>query len=174
MEIALNGKTVGQVVSNGTDRTDVVVMLPEESRNSLDALRAIPIATPAGTMLPLGSLARIDYGLGANRDGAQGGDPRRQPAAPQRDPDDGPDLGPGHAAAGPGLRGGQRDPATLGDCGAGWLDHLHHPHPAGVAGPLRPFRRLVATSPQASPAPELRPWAVILLRRPVQTHSGRG
>jgi nickel/cobalt tolerance cation efflux system protein len=66
VEIALNGKTVGQVVSNGTDRTDVVVMLPEDSRNSLDALRAIPIAAPAGTMLPLGSLARIDYGLGAN------------------------------------------------------------------------------------------------------------
>ena len=66
VEVALNGKTVGQVVSDGTDRTDVVVMLPEDSRNSLDALRAIPIATPAGTMLPLGSLARIDYGLGAN------------------------------------------------------------------------------------------------------------
>ncbi|MCP9828993.1 efflux RND transporter permease subunit [Synechococcus sp. Lug-A] len=66
VEIALNGKTVGQVVSNGTDRTDVVVMLPEDSRNSLDALRAIPIATPAGTLLPLGSLATIDYGLGAN------------------------------------------------------------------------------------------------------------
>jgi nickel/cobalt tolerance cation efflux system protein len=66
VEIAINGKTVGQVVSDGTDRTDVVVMLPEDSRNSLDALRAIPIATPAGTMLPLGSLARIDYGLGAN------------------------------------------------------------------------------------------------------------
>jgi nickel/cobalt tolerance cation efflux system protein len=66
VEIALNGKTVGQVVSDGTDRTDVVVLLPEDSRNNLDALRAIPIATPAGTMLPLGSLARIDYGLGAN------------------------------------------------------------------------------------------------------------
>mgnify|MGYP001806231443 FL=1 len=66
VEIALNGKTVGQVVSNGTDRTDVVVMLPEQSRNSLDALRAIPISTPAGTMLPLGSLARIDNGVGAN------------------------------------------------------------------------------------------------------------
>lgn len=66
VEIALNGKTVGQVVSNGTDRTDVVVMVPEASRNSLDALRAIPIATPAGTMLPLGSLARIGNSLGAN------------------------------------------------------------------------------------------------------------
>ena len=66
VEIALNGKTVGQVVSNGTDRTDVVVMLPEAARNSLDALRAIPIATPAGSLLPLGSLARIDNGLGAN------------------------------------------------------------------------------------------------------------
>lgn len=66
VDIALNGKTVGQVVNNGTDRTDVVVLLPESSRNSLDALRAIPIATPAGTMLPLGSMAQIDYGLGAN------------------------------------------------------------------------------------------------------------
>jgi len=66
VEIALNGKTVGQVLNNGTDRTDVVVLLPEASRNSLDALRAIPIATPAGTMLPLGSLAQINYGLGAN------------------------------------------------------------------------------------------------------------
>lgn len=66
VEIALNGKTVGQVVNNGTDRTDVVVMVPEASRNSLDALRAIPIATPAGTMLPLGSLARIGNSLGAN------------------------------------------------------------------------------------------------------------
>ncbi len=66
VEVALNGKTVGQVVSDGTDRTDVVVMLPEDSRNSLDALRAIPIATPDGTLQPLGSLASIDYGLGAN------------------------------------------------------------------------------------------------------------
>ena len=66
VEIALNGKTVGQVVSTSTERMDVVVMLGEDSRNSLVALRAIPITTPAGTMLPLGSLARIDYGLGAN------------------------------------------------------------------------------------------------------------
>ena len=66
VEIALNGKTVGQVVDNSTERMDVVVMLGEDSRNSLDALRAIPIATPAGTMLPLASLARIVYGLGAN------------------------------------------------------------------------------------------------------------
>jgi nickel/cobalt tolerance cation efflux system protein len=66
VEIALNGKTVGQVVSDGSDRTEVVVMLPEDSRNNLDALRALPITTPAGSMLPLASLARIDYGLGAN------------------------------------------------------------------------------------------------------------
>ena len=65
VEIALNGRTVGQMV-NGTNRTDVVVMVPEASRNSLDALRALPIATPAGTMLPLGSLARIGNSLGAN------------------------------------------------------------------------------------------------------------
>ena len=53
-------------MSDGTDRTDVVVMLPEDSRNNLDALCAIPIATPAGPMLPLVSFARIDYGPGAN------------------------------------------------------------------------------------------------------------
>ena len=65
VEIALNGAVVSQVV-DGPHRTDVFVGIPEAARNNLDAMRAIPIATPAGAMVPLGDLASVEFGMGAN------------------------------------------------------------------------------------------------------------
>ncbi|TVS03966.1 MAG: efflux RND transporter permease subunit [Cyanobium sp. PLM2.Bin73] len=65
VQIALNGKVVSQLV-DGPHRIDVFVGIPEAARNNLDAMRAIPIATPAGAMVPLGDLATVEYGMGAN------------------------------------------------------------------------------------------------------------
>ena len=65
VEIALNGTVVSQVV-DGPHRIDVFVGIPEAARNNLDAMRAIPIATPAGAMVPLGDLASVEFGMGAN------------------------------------------------------------------------------------------------------------
>lgn len=65
LETALNGRVVGQVPED-QQLIDVTVMLQPESRNSLDAIRAIPISTPTGQMIPLGEVASVDYGVGAN------------------------------------------------------------------------------------------------------------
>ncbi|MEB3322483.1 MAG: efflux RND transporter permease subunit, partial [Synechococcaceae cyanobacterium] len=65
VEIALHGKVVGQVVQ-GAQRTDVLVSLRPEARDSLDAIRSLPIATPAGPLVPLGTVARVEIGMGAN------------------------------------------------------------------------------------------------------------
>jgi nickel/cobalt tolerance cation efflux system protein len=45
---------------------NVVVTLPPAARNNLDAIRAIPIATPTGDTISLGEVATVDYGMGAN------------------------------------------------------------------------------------------------------------
>ena len=65
VELALNGKVVSQIV-DGAHRSDVWVGMPEDARNNLDAIRTVPIATPAGAIVPLGDLASVDYGKGAN------------------------------------------------------------------------------------------------------------
>jgi nickel/cobalt tolerance cation efflux system protein len=65
VETALNGKVVAQVPEN-QQLIDIWVGLPESARNNLDAIRAIPIATPTGEMISLGTVATIDYGMGAN------------------------------------------------------------------------------------------------------------
>lgn len=65
VELALNGKVVSQIV-DGAHRTDVWVGMPEDARNNLDAIRTVPIATAAGAIVPLGDLASVDYGKGAN------------------------------------------------------------------------------------------------------------
>jgi len=65
VEIALHGKVVSQIV-DGQHRTDVWVGVEESARNSLDAIRNLPIATPAGAMLNLGDVATVAYGKGAN------------------------------------------------------------------------------------------------------------
>ncbi len=65
VEIALNGKVVSQTV-DGQQRTDVWVGIDVEARGNLDAIRSLPIATPAGAIVPLADLAEVAYGKGAN------------------------------------------------------------------------------------------------------------
>ncbi|MEA5417604.1 efflux RND transporter permease subunit [Spirulina sp. CCNP1310] len=65
VETALNGRVVSQVVED-QQLIDIAVSLTESARNSLDAIRAIPIATPTGAMIALGDVATVDYGMGAN------------------------------------------------------------------------------------------------------------
>ncbi|MFN6131520.1 MAG: efflux RND transporter permease subunit, partial [Synechococcaceae cyanobacterium] len=65
VELALNGKVVSQIV-DGAHRTDVWVGMTEDARKNLDAIRTVPIATAAGAIVPLGDLASVDYGKGAN------------------------------------------------------------------------------------------------------------
>ena len=65
VETALNGRMVSQVPEN-QQLINVVVMLRETDRNSLDAMRAIPITTPTGQMISLGDVAKVNYGMGAN------------------------------------------------------------------------------------------------------------
>lgn len=65
VETALNGRVVSQVPEN-QQLINIVVSLPESARNNLDAIRAIPISTPTGQIIPLGTVANVDYGMGAN------------------------------------------------------------------------------------------------------------
>ena len=65
VETALNGRVVSQVAEN-QQLIDVMVMLPDSVRNSLDGMRSMPIKTPLGKTIELGSVAQIDYGMGAS------------------------------------------------------------------------------------------------------------
>jgi nickel/cobalt tolerance cation efflux system protein len=65
VETALNGRVVSQVAEN-QQLVDIAVSLPESARNNLDAIRAIPISTPIGSIIPLGTVAKVEYGMGAN------------------------------------------------------------------------------------------------------------
>lgn len=65
VETALNGRVVSQVPEN-QQLIDISVSLTEKARNSLDAIRAIPIMAPTGQTISLGTVAKVDYGMGAN------------------------------------------------------------------------------------------------------------
>jgi nickel/cobalt tolerance cation efflux system protein len=65
VETALNGRVVSQVAEN-QQLIDISVSLIESTRNSLDAIRAIPLSTPTGEIISLGEVATVDYGMGAN------------------------------------------------------------------------------------------------------------
>jgi CzcA family heavy metal efflux pump len=65
VETALNGRVVSQVPEN-QQLINIMVSLPESARNNLDAIRAIPISTPTGQIIPLSTVAKVDYGMGAN------------------------------------------------------------------------------------------------------------
>jgi nickel/cobalt tolerance cation efflux system protein len=47
-------------------RSDVLVQLKENARQNLDAIRSLPVAFSNGMTVPLGSVAWIEEGLGAN------------------------------------------------------------------------------------------------------------
>jgi nickel/cobalt tolerance cation efflux system protein len=65
VETALNGRVVSRVPEN-QQLVDISVSLTEDTRNSLDAIGAIPISTPTGQIIPLSEVANVDYGMGAN------------------------------------------------------------------------------------------------------------
>jgi nickel/cobalt tolerance cation efflux system protein len=65
VETALNGEVVSQVPEN-QQLINIAVGLQESARDSLDAIRAIPISTPAGEVISLQDVATVDYGMGAN------------------------------------------------------------------------------------------------------------
>ncbi|MBD2307229.1 efflux RND transporter permease subunit [Chroococcidiopsis sp. FACHB-1243] len=65
VETALNGRVVSQVSEN-QQLIDISISLAENARNSLDAIRAIPLFTPTGQTIPLSAVAKVDYGMGAN------------------------------------------------------------------------------------------------------------
>jgi cobalt-zinc-cadmium resistance protein CzcA len=56
---ALGGRRVG-LIYEGEKRFDLQVRLPPEVRNDEDAIAALPIATSAGQLVPLGELTDID------------------------------------------------------------------------------------------------------------------
>ncbi|MGE3127670.1 MAG: efflux RND transporter permease subunit [Fimbriimonadaceae bacterium] len=56
--VALGGEEVGQIVE-GDRRFGLAVRLPEEVRNDPEAIRSLMVATPAGGMVPLSSLATM-------------------------------------------------------------------------------------------------------------------
>ncbi|NEP13010.1 MAG: efflux RND transporter permease subunit [Symploca sp. SIO2C1] len=65
VETALNGRVVSQVAEN-QQLINIFVSLTQKERNSLDAIRSIPISTPTGETIPLSNVAKVDYGMGAN------------------------------------------------------------------------------------------------------------
>jgi nickel/cobalt tolerance cation efflux system protein len=65
VETALNGRIVGQVPEN-QQLINITVALQASARNSLDAIKAIPLSTPTGQIITLGNVAKVEYGMGAN------------------------------------------------------------------------------------------------------------
>ena len=65
-ELALNGRVVGQIPNKQNQLVDLLVWVKEEARRNLDEIRALPIDTPNGQKVPLGSVAKIEYGTGPN------------------------------------------------------------------------------------------------------------
>ncbi|MBI5706418.1 MAG: efflux RND transporter permease subunit [Armatimonadetes bacterium] len=58
--VALGGEPIGQVVE-GDKRFALTVRLPENIRNDVDALGALPIETPVGGHVPLSTLASLNF-----------------------------------------------------------------------------------------------------------------
>jgi len=56
---AIGGETIGQTVE-GVARYPINVRYPRELRDSLEGLRALPVLTPSGQQITLGSVARIE------------------------------------------------------------------------------------------------------------------
>ena len=64
-ELALNGRTMGQVI-DGIRTYDLIARFDDETRASEDSIRALPIEVAEGGYVPLELLASIDEALGAN------------------------------------------------------------------------------------------------------------
>ncbi|QBX37886.1 CusA/CzcA family heavy metal efflux RND transporter [Brevundimonas sp. S30B] len=63
---AIGGAEAGRIFE-GDRRFDVVVRLPDETRNNPAALAALPIVSPTGVTAPLSSVARIESAEGPNQ-----------------------------------------------------------------------------------------------------------
>jgi len=66
LSTGIGGTAAGRIFE-GDRRFDVVVRLDDAARNDPDQLAALPIATPAGQVVPLSSLARISVSEGPNQ-----------------------------------------------------------------------------------------------------------
>jgi Cu/Ag efflux pump CusA len=64
-ELALKGAAVTSVIE-GQRTFDVVLRLTDEARNDLDAIRAIPVDTLSGQLVPLGLIADVSEAMGPN------------------------------------------------------------------------------------------------------------
>ena len=64
--VAMGGATAGKYYE-GDKRFDIVVRLPEEQREDVDALSQLPISLPNGGFVPLQELADIGMVVGANQ-----------------------------------------------------------------------------------------------------------
>lgn len=58
VQTAIGGQPLGQVIE-GDKRFEIAVRLPENVRSDVEALKALPIATPGGGSVTLGSLATL-------------------------------------------------------------------------------------------------------------------
>jgi len=63
---AVAGREAGMVYE-GDRRFDVVVRLNDAARNDVEALRQVPVLTPSGAFVPLGSVATLEIGKGPNQ-----------------------------------------------------------------------------------------------------------
>ncbi|OIP40949.1 MAG: hypothetical protein AUK47_07330 [Deltaproteobacteria bacterium CG2_30_63_29] len=60
---AFKGRLAGQYTENG-DEFDILVRYEASSRDEVEELRRLPIATPSGTFVPLSSFAKVEESLG--------------------------------------------------------------------------------------------------------------
>ncbi|MEO8893472.1 MAG: efflux RND transporter permease subunit, partial [Coleofasciculaceae cyanobacterium] len=65
IETALNGKVVSQVLKE-QQLFDLLVWLKADYRNNLDSIRDLLVDTPNGQKIPLGQVAKIEYGTAPN------------------------------------------------------------------------------------------------------------
>jgi cobalt-zinc-cadmium resistance protein CzcA len=76
LSVAMGGRQAG-LVFQGDRRFDIVVRLPDASRNDLDAVGALPVIPPGGggtrAAIPLRDLAKFSYSEGLNQVGRENG-----------------------------------------------------------------------------------------------------
>ncbi|ENZ81736.1 MULTISPECIES: CusA/CzcA family heavy metal efflux RND transporter [Caulobacter] len=76
LAVAMGGRQAG-LVFQGDRRFDIVVRLPDASRNDLDAVGALPVIPPGGggtrAAIPLRDLAKFSYSEGLNQVGRENG-----------------------------------------------------------------------------------------------------
>jgi Cu/Ag efflux pump CusA len=65
IETALNGRVVSQVLEN-QQTFDLIVWLKPEARSNLNTIENLLVDSPSGTKIPLGQVAKVNYGTGPN------------------------------------------------------------------------------------------------------------